>query len=117
MKKKPIVISMGEPSGIGTEILLKSWIKREQNKLTPFFVIDNCLRFQSMIDYLKLKATIREIKNPSETANVFEYHIPIYNIGKKISFKLGTPDKGNSKYIIESIRRVLILSRKIKHPA
>ncbi len=105
MIKKPIVISMGEPSGIGTEILVKSWIERKKKKITPFFVVDNFLRFKSMINYLKLKATVREIKNPSETANVFEDHIPVYNIGKKISFKLGSPDKENSKYIIESIRR------------
>ena len=25
MKKKPIVVSMGEPSGISSEIILKSW--------------------------------------------------------------------------------------------
>lgn len=105
MKKKPIVISMGEPSGIGTEILLKSWIKREKNKLTPFFVIDNCLRFQSMIEYLKLKVKIKKINSPSESMKVFDDHIPIYNIGRNINYKLGYPHKENSKYIIESIRK------------
>ena len=29
MKKKPIVLTMGEPSGIATEIAIKSWIKRK----------------------------------------------------------------------------------------
>ena len=36
MIKKPIVISMGEPSGIGTEILVKSWIERKKKKLLHF---------------------------------------------------------------------------------
>ena len=74
MIKKPIVISMGEPSGIGTEILVKSWIERKKKKINPFFVVDNFLRFKSMINYLKLKATAREIKNPSETSNIFDDH-------------------------------------------
>ena len=37
MKKKPIVISMGEPSGISSEILIKTWINRKKKKLLPFF--------------------------------------------------------------------------------
>ena len=48
MIKKPIVISMGEPSGIGTEILVKSWIERKKKKIAPFFVVDNFLRFKSI---------------------------------------------------------------------
>ena len=30
MKKKPIVLTMGEPSGIATEIAIKSWLKRKK---------------------------------------------------------------------------------------
>ena len=41
MKKKPIVVSMGEPSGISTEIILKSWKYRNRYKLYPFFIVDN----------------------------------------------------------------------------
>ena len=37
MKKKPIVISMGEPSGISSEILIKTWINRKKKKTPTFF--------------------------------------------------------------------------------
>ena len=41
MKKKPIVVTMGDPSGIATEIVLKSWLNRKKEKLYPFFLVDN----------------------------------------------------------------------------
>ena len=45
MKKKPIVVSMGEPSGISTEIILKSWKYRNKYKL-PIFNIDEKVDFK-----------------------------------------------------------------------
>ena len=37
MKKKPIVVSMGEPSGISSEIILKAWKSREKIQFVSFF--------------------------------------------------------------------------------
>ena len=41
MIKKPIVISMGEPSVFQAEIVLKTWMTRKKNKLDHFFLIDD----------------------------------------------------------------------------
>ena len=41
MKKKPIVVSMGEPSGISSEIIIKAWKFRKKFNLHPFFVVDD----------------------------------------------------------------------------
>ena len=38
MIKKPIVLTMGEPSGIGSEIAIKSWLVRKQLQLPCFFL-------------------------------------------------------------------------------
>ena len=64
MKKKPIVISMGEPSGISSEILVKTWIKRKKRKLLPFFVVDDKSKIEFIINFFKLNAKIKLIKNP-----------------------------------------------------
>ena len=53
MKKKPIVISMGEPSGIGSEILIKTWINRKKKKLLPFFVVDDKSKIEFVINLFK----------------------------------------------------------------
>jgi len=104
MGKKPIVVSMGEPSGINSEILIKTWIKRKKEKLLPFFVVDDKDKVEFIINFFKLKAKIRTIKDPNETLEVFDDYLPVYDLGKKIKFKLGHPDKKNSQFIIDSLK-------------
>ena len=85
MKKKPIVISMGEPSGISSEILVKTWINRKKKKLLPFFVVDDKSKIEFIINFFKLNAKIKLIKNPSETFEFFNNYLPVYDLGNKIN--------------------------------
>ena len=105
MKKKPIVISMGEPSGISSEILVKTWINRKKKKLLPFFVVDDKSKIEFVINLFKFNAKIKLIKNPSETFDIFNNYLPVYDLGDKIKFKLGQPEKKNSKFIIDSLNK------------
>ena len=104
MKKKPIVISMGEPSGINSEILVKTWIDRKKKKLLPFFVVDDKSKIEFIIKLFKLKAKIKLIKSPNEAFEIFNNYLPVYDLGNKIKFQLGSPDKKNSKFIIDSLK-------------
>ena len=38
-KKKPICITMGEPSGISAEIIIKIWYMRKKLKISPFLYL------------------------------------------------------------------------------
>ena len=105
MKKKPIVISMGEPSGISSEILIKTWINRKRKKLLPFFVVDDKSKIEFVINLFKFDVKIKLIKNPSETFDFFNNYLPVYDLGNKIKFKLGQPEKKNSKFIIDSLNK------------
>ena len=105
MIKKPIVISMGEPSGIASEIVLKTWKQRKRLKISPFFIIDNYNRLNSINSLLDLKVKTKEIKKPHEANFYFHDFLPIYNIGKNIKSNLGYPKKENSKFVIESIKK------------
>ena len=105
MKKKPIVISMGEPSGIGSEIVIKTWILRKKKQIKPFFIVDNSERIESVIDYFNFKAKIKVIDSPEQVFDIFQNFIPIFNIGKKIDFELGKPSQKNSKFVIESLKK------------
>ena len=105
MKKKPIVISMGEPSGISSEILIKTWINRKKKNLLPFFVVDDKSKIEFVINLFKFDAKVKLIKNPNETFDIFNNYLPVYDLGNKIKFKLGQPEKKNSKFIIDSLNK------------
>ena len=46
-KKNLVVLTMGDPSGIGTEITIKSW--KSKKIKTPFFVIHDPLYVEKII--------------------------------------------------------------------
>ena len=105
MKKKPIVISMGEPSGIGSEILIKTWINRKKKKLLPFFVVDDIIKLENINRIFNLGARISTIDCPEETKDVFEHSLPVSDIKKEIKFELGKPSYKNSNSVLFSIEK------------
>src|SRR3546814_8347379 len=36
---KPLAIALGDPAGIGPEIVAKAWSQRKQRRLAPFFTV------------------------------------------------------------------------------
>ena len=48
MPNKPIAVTMGEPSGIASEIILKTWLSRKKNKIHPFFLIDDLKKLEKI---------------------------------------------------------------------
>ena len=65
MTTKPIVLSMGDPSGISGEIVIKTWLDRKKENLHPFFVCDNTNRIKKLARHLSKNVPIKEIKSPT----------------------------------------------------
>jgi len=36
---KPLALTSGEPAGIGPDITLKAWLRRDELKLPPFYLL------------------------------------------------------------------------------
>ena len=100
-----IAISMGEPAGIGGEIILKAWAQR--SNANPFFVIDDPERLKKITNQIKLKVPIQTISSPSETLQVFSQALPVFPV--EIVAPLTAPvvpgqlDAANAKAVIASI--------------
>ena len=114
MKKKQVAISMGEPSGISSEIILKCWLDRKKFSCDPFFVVDDIIKLESINRIFKLGAKIATINCPEETKDVFNHSLPVLDIKKKIEFELGKPSPKNSSSVLFSIEKCvdLILNKK-----
>ena len=88
MKKKPIVVSMGEPSGISSEIILKAWKSRKKYNLYPFFLVDNIYKIERMINYLKFNIETQVIQDPNEAIECFSKIVDKLKSGKYIADKI-----------------------------
>ncbi len=104
----PLVISAGEPAGIGPEIILKSWAERHRQDLPAFFVVGNPQIFLETARKLDLNVPVHIIQTPDETRDVFINHLPIYDLGPKIkheTFHFGSPITATSNMTIGAIKK------------
>ncbi len=105
MGKKPIVVTMGEPSGISSEIILKSWLLRKTKKLPPFFLVDCIKKLEIVNRFLNLNVKFKLIEKPIDSLNFFKNYLPVIDMKSNINFRMGIPSVGNSEHIINSIKK------------
>jgi 4-hydroxythreonine-4-phosphate dehydrogenase len=67
---------MGEPAGIGGELVLKAWRRRGEG-VPAFFVIDDADRLDRLDRDLWLKVPIHRLESPAEAAGIFPDALPV----------------------------------------
>ncbi|TQV80966.1 4-hydroxythreonine-4-phosphate dehydrogenase PdxA [Denitrobaculum tricleocarpae] len=105
----PLAVTMGEPAGIGGEILLKAWQAASANDLHPFFAIDAPARLQSIADRLELPVVVREISAPDEAHGCFNTALPVLPLTLPRDVKAGHLDPANAPAVLSSIKRAVDL--------
>mgnify|MGYP003313474746 CR=1 FL=1 len=114
-KINPIAITMGDPSGIGTEITLKAWKSGKIKQ--PFFLIHDLEFVNSVAKKMKIDIPLIKIEDPSHASNLYKKSLPIYQLSSIKKTQLGKPKKQNAKLIIESINLALNFVKKNKASA
>ena len=94
---------MGEPAGIGGELMLKAWEQRQALSLPPFFVVDDPARLQA----IDKSVSLQKIDHPKQAIEVFETALPVLPIELVEAPVLGTPNPKNSEAVLESIRQAV----------
>ena len=94
---------MGEPSGIGPDISLAAWLRRDTAKVPPFFLLACPGLIRQRARLLGADVPIREIATPHEAASVFPDALPVLPLGRSVQAKPGRPDPANAKAVLESI--------------
>ncbi len=84
----PIAVTMGEPAGIGPEIILKAWLNRRSSKLPPFFVLGNAACFVALTEQLGLDIPVH-IATPQNAGELFDLALPVVEIGSKVTSSPG----------------------------
>ena len=107
----PLVLTMGEPAGIGGEIALAAWSRRAAG-IPRFALIDNPARLAALAKSLGLDVPIREIDEPEAAAAIWPKALPVLPIALSAPVVPGRPDLRNSEAVIHAIRQAaeLVLS-------
>jgi 4-hydroxythreonine-4-phosphate dehydrogenase len=103
----PLVITMGEPAGIGGDITIKAWLRRSEG-LAPFFVIDDPERLRTLGDRIAPgRLSIATIDALESAATVFPEALPVLPTSLPAKVTPGKPDPANAEAVIAAIDRAV----------
>jgi 4-hydroxythreonine-4-phosphate dehydrogenase len=103
----PLALTMGEPAGIGGEIVLAAWLK---GGLPPFFLIDDANRLEQLAARLGWNVPIQAIAEPEEAVGISEA-IAVLHRPLPAPVVPGQPDTANSLAVIAAIELAVGLVR------
>ncbi|MCB1384396.1 MAG: 4-hydroxythreonine-4-phosphate dehydrogenase PdxA [Nitratireductor sp.] len=104
----PLAVTLGEPAGIGPEVILKSWLQRRQQALAPFFVVGDARILDETARQLGLGVEIGRT-TPAESMGMFASALPVVDAGAPVSGLPGQPSDGDGPAISGYIREAVSL--------
>ncbi|MEX0760256.1 MAG: 4-hydroxythreonine-4-phosphate dehydrogenase PdxA [Tistlia sp.] len=105
----PLALTMGEPAGIGGEIALAAWSRRTEQRLAPFFLLDDPRRLAALAARLGWAVPIETLDAPEQAAGAFGRALPVLPLGMAVEAEAGRPSSATAAAVIESIRRAVEL--------
>lgn len=106
-RHEPLALTMGEPAGVGGEIALKAWTRREG--LPPFFIIDDVARLKDLARRFGIECPVAAIATPSETADAFHEALPVLPLSVPLAggVTLGMPAASTAPSVIGAINQAV----------
>ena len=102
----PIVVALGDPAGIGPEIVAKAWEARREFGLPPFFAVGN----QSSLERV-WGGPIRLVGGPDEAWQVFGEALPLLQVDDPGAIVPGEPDLPGARCALDSLEIAVGLAR------
>ncbi len=109
--RMPLAVTMGDPAGVGGDVLLASWAERETVPLPPFYAIDDPGRLSNLTRRLGLDVPIREIADPGEAMGLFDRALPVLPLALAAPVVPGRPETANAPMVIAAIERAVADAR------
>jgi len=104
---KPLALTLGEPAGIGPDITLQAWLRRNELKLPPFYLLGDCDFLRDRAKILGLDVRFAEV-SVGDASVAFADALPVVATGSTATARPGQPDHSSADAAIASIRRAVI---------
>ena len=109
----PIVISSGDPAGIGPELICEAWAARAANGLPPFLVVANTALLEAAARARGLDLPVIAIADPRESSQCFSRGLPVLDNGA-CTYTPGVPTHEGAAFALTSLERATQLVREGK---
>jgi len=96
---RPLAVTMGEPAGVGPELIARLWQDRKALGLPPFLYVGAAEALRAAIPDLPLQP----VSHASEAPDIFSYALPVMEISLAAPVKLGELDPSNGPAVVGAI--------------
>jgi 4-hydroxythreonine-4-phosphate dehydrogenase len=103
---KPLALTLGEPAGIGPDITIAAWLRRQADGVPPFYLVGDA-------DYLRARASALgvdvpvAVATPATASAQFAQALPVVPTGHRVTATAGHPDASSAPAAIAAIRRAV----------
>jgi 4-hydroxythreonine-4-phosphate dehydrogenase len=102
----PLALTLGEPAGIGPDLAIDVWRRRETLALPPFYLVADPDYVAARARALGIATPVRTVA-PREAAATFAAALPIVPLDLKVTAEPGRPDATSAPAAIAAIRRAV----------
>lgn len=99
-------VPLGDPAGIGPEIVAKSWVMREARGLPPFFAVGDPASLRAV-----WLGPVAPIESPSEAAALFGSALPCLQVADAGPIEPGNPSIDGARAAFEALEVAVGLAR------
>lgn len=104
---QPLAVSIGDPAGVGPEVIARSWEARESAGLSPFVVLGNAAPFRAVWD-----GPLALVSSPAQAAAVFTRSLPVIAVGELDAVQPGKPDRTGAALAFAALEAAVALTIK-----
>jgi len=106
-----LAASLGDPAGIGPELLCEAWVRRDSASLPPFFAVGGADLLQSAAAIRGLAVPVIRIAHPSEAGEAFASGLPVLG-SEDASYTPGNPAQDGARLALASLTGATELARR-----
>src|SRR6202795_704131 len=103
---RPLALTSGEPAGIGPDITIKAWLRRNELKLPPFYLRGDRDFLSGRAEALGLKIKLADVR-AEDAFGTFADALPVVSTGHAATARPGQPDGTSADAALASIRQAV----------
>ena len=98
----PLAVSLGDPAGIGPELIAAAWAARNQADLPPFFAVGGARLLAAAAQSRGIDLPVTVIDSPADAARVFAHALPVLGAAD-MDWRPGQPDREGAELALDSL--------------
>lgn len=102
----PLALTLGEPAGIGPDLTIQIWQRRDELRLPTFYLVGDPDFIRSRARLLGCDIALSAIE-PSQAGETFSRALPVVPLEVPVTAAPGAPDSSSAPAAIASIRRAV----------